>query len=111
MEYYLFSYGTLQLDQVQLDTFGRLLHGDKDALIGYRLEKVRITDPEVVAISKEAFHPIAIQSGNPTDFIEGFCFKISKEELEHADSYEVSDYTRVKTKLRSGKEAWVYIQS
>lgn len=111
MEHHLFSYGTLQLDQVQLDTFGRLLHGTTDALIGYRLEKVRIKDPEVVAISNEAYHPIAIHTGNPNDYIEGLCFKISKKELEHADSYEVSDYKRVKTKLRSGKEAWVYIQS
>lgn len=31
----LFSYGTLQLEQVQLDTFGRLLEGQADTLQGY----------------------------------------------------------------------------
>ena len=32
---WLFSYGTLQQDEVQLATFGRLLEGRKDALPGY----------------------------------------------------------------------------
>ncbi|HAO29187.1 MAG TPA: UDP-N-acetylmuramate--alanine ligase, partial [Chryseobacterium indologenes] len=29
---YLFSYGTLQKEQVQLETFGRILQGEKDTL-------------------------------------------------------------------------------
>jgi hypothetical protein len=33
----LFSYGTLQYEAVQLDTFGRTLLGQKDVLLGYRL--------------------------------------------------------------------------
>ena len=31
----LFSYGTLQQDDVQRSTFGRLLRGRADALVGY----------------------------------------------------------------------------
>ena len=34
----LFTYGTLQLEEVQLATFGRVLEGRPDALVGYRLE-------------------------------------------------------------------------
>lgn len=34
MKEYLFSYGTLQRDEVQLELFGRLLTGKKDPLVG-----------------------------------------------------------------------------
>ncbi|WP_299766133.1 gamma-glutamylcyclotransferase family protein [uncultured Dokdonia sp.] len=111
MNQYLFSYGTLQTENVQLETFGRLLYGSKDALIGYRLEQLQIKDPKVVALSQEAYHPVAIPTHKKEHVIEGLCFKISTQELEHADTYEVSDYKRIKTILRSGKEAWVYIKS
>jgi len=30
----LFSYGTLQLEKVQLENYGRLLKGERDKLIG-----------------------------------------------------------------------------
>jgi hypothetical protein len=45
---YLFSYGTLQKEQVQLETFGRILQGEKDTLLGYQLDMIEITDPEVL---------------------------------------------------------------
>ncbi len=47
----LFSYGTLQQDDVQLATFGRLLSGTADALVGYEQSMVAIDDPEVVKTS------------------------------------------------------------
>ena len=34
----LFSYGTLQLPEVQTATFGRLLQGQADSLVGFRQE-------------------------------------------------------------------------
>ena len=40
----LFTYGTLQLEEVQLETFGRRLEGRPDDLIGYRLVKITIED-------------------------------------------------------------------
>ena len=38
-KHYLFSYGTLQLDRVQIETYGRLLEGVKDSLLNYKLDK------------------------------------------------------------------------
>ena len=32
----LFSYGTLQYRKVQIETFGRILNGTNDILIGYK---------------------------------------------------------------------------
>jgi hypothetical protein len=55
---YLFSYGTLQKEKVQLETFGRILQGEKDALSGYKIDMLEITDPEVLRTSGEKYHPV-----------------------------------------------------
>ena len=106
---FLFSYGTLQQRQVQLDTFGRELAGHADTLVGYQLAQVRITDPKVLASSGQEYHPILHYSGEPTDQVAGTVFAISAAELAAADSYEVDDYQRVTTTLLSGQVAWVYV--
>lgn len=104
----LFSYGTLQLEQVQIETYGRKLEGDKDVLQCYRIEQLEITDPFVLKTSGERFHPIAKKSGDPTDELEGMVFKITDEELAETDKYEVSDYERVEETFKSGVQAWIY---
>lgn len=108
---FLFSYGTLQQLQVQLDTFGRALAGKEDALVGYQLAQVRITDPAVLASSGQEYHPILRYSGNAADQVAGTVFAISTAELAAADSYEVDDYQRVAVTLLSGQVAWVYVAS
>ena len=47
----LFSYGTLQNPDVQLDTFGRLLAVEDDVLPGYTVDYAEIEDPRVVDLS------------------------------------------------------------
>ena len=111
MTEYLFSYGTLQKDRVQLETFGRLLKGAADVLAGYVLSTVEITDPEVLAASEQQYHLIAIYTGSDNDKIEGVIFEITSSELLAADGYEADDYKRVKEKFRSGNEAWVYVKA
>jgi gamma-glutamylcyclotransferase (GGCT)/AIG2-like uncharacterized protein YtfP len=105
----LFSYGTLQLERVQLSTFGRLLHGTADAMVGYRLEPMEITDPEVIAISGTNAHTNLVLCDDPADEVEGTVFEITAAELAAADEYEVDGYERVSVRLRSGQEAFVYI--
>ena len=107
----LFSYGTLQLDSVQLATFGRRLDGVDDAMPGYRTDMLEITDPEVLKTSGERFHPVVSPSDNPADYVAGRVFTITAEELAHADRYEVSDYKRISVRLGSGLEAWVYVKA
>ncbi len=107
----LFSYGTLQYEAVQLANFGRKLEGNKDQLPGFELSMLEITDPDVIATSGEAFHPIITYTGNSTNCVDGTVFDISEEELKRADSYEVSDYKRIKVKLSSGVSAWVYVNT
>jgi gamma-glutamylcyclotransferase (GGCT)/AIG2-like uncharacterized protein YtfP len=107
----LFSYGTLRDPQVQLATFGRLLEGELDAVVGYRLETLTITDPAVIASSGSDRHPILRTSDDPAAAVEGTVFQISEQELSAADSYEVDDYARASVPLRSGAHAWVYVLS
>lgn len=108
---HLFSYGTLRQPEVQQSSFGRLLGGTDDALPGYRLGELEITDPDVLRTSGKQFHPIAEQSDDPADAIVGMVFEISQEELWAADAYEVSDYTRARARLASGVEAFVYVRA
>jgi len=107
----LFSYGTLQLESVQLSSFGRRLQGEPDALPGYARTMVEITDPQVLATSGERFHPIVAPSDDPTDEVQGTVFLVSAGELAAADRYEVSDCHRVQVRLKSGVEAWVYVKT
>ncbi|AZZ95650.1 gamma-glutamylcyclotransferase family protein [Pseudoalteromonas sp. R3] len=107
----LFSYGTLQQSQVQLDTFGRLLNGQADALVGYRVGLVKISDPDVLKSSGKEHHPILIYTADDADQVEGTVFLLSAQELKHADSYEVDDYVRQKAVLKSGKPCWIYAAS
>ena len=107
----LFSYGTLQHETVQLANFGRKLEGRKDKLPGFELSMIEITEPDVIATSGEAFHPIVTYTGNLADAVEGMVFDVSVKELRHADAYEVSDYKRVAVRLDSEVSAWVYVDS
>ena len=104
----LFSYGTLQQESVQLANFGRRLTGRVDVVMGWRLSAVEIRDPDVLAVSGLAVHRILVR-GEATDEVDGVVFEISPDELRAADGYETDAYKRVKVRLRSGIEAWVYV--
>jgi len=105
----LFSYGTLQYDNVQLETFGRKLTGQKDTLVGYELSvSIQITDPAIIKLSGESVHKTLHYSGKPEHLISGVVFDVTREELTLADGYE-TDYKRVLVTLQSGTKAWIYI--
>jgi hypothetical protein len=105
----LFTYGTLQRPQVQLDTFGRLIDGADDVLPGFRVEQVEIGDPRVVELSGLAFHPMLRATGDPLDKVVGRVLWITEDELDAADEYEVAIYRRARVALASGTDAWAYL--
>jgi gamma-glutamylcyclotransferase (GGCT)/AIG2-like uncharacterized protein YtfP len=107
----LFSYGTLRQDNVQLSTFGRLLTGTPDSLLGYVCAMIEITDPEVVTTSGAQLHPVVVETGDPADEVEGTLFIITDTELAAADAYETSQYKRIEVTLKSGERAWVYVKA
>lgn len=107
----LFSYGTLQLEQVQIATSGRKLDAQSDDMPGFSLTMLKIEDPQVVATSGKTHHPVVAWTGNPADRVSGAVFAITPEELAQADEYEVAAYRRDLVTLASGMKAWVYVDA
>ena len=105
----LFSYGTLQLPEVQRATYGRLLEGTPDVLTGYRLVPLTITSAEVVALSGEPVHMIACRTKDGGARIPGVVYKITPAELEATDAYEGDAYARREVRLESGVTAFLYV--
>ena len=105
----LFSYGTLQFEKVQIDTFGRKLIGEKDILRKYRIKFIKINDSKVVKTSGKDIHPILEYTGNDDDFVEGILYELREEEILLADKYEVDDYKRQEVVFDSGKKGFVYL--
>ena len=107
---YLFSYGTLRQQNVQLKNFGRLLDGAEDTLEKFTFNEIEITNEVVLEVSNKKFHPILSYTGNEKDKVVGTVFKITLDELLKADGYEVDDYKRVEVTLVSGIKSWVYVE-
>jgi len=108
---WLFSYGTLQQREVQLAVFGRELEGCADVLTSYRLAKLEITDPVVIATIGLTFHWILDETGDAADRIPGQALRITPADLAPADAYEAEDYKRVLVTLESGRVAFVYVRA
>ncbi len=91
-----------------MSTFGRLLQGQPDELIGFEQSLLRIDDPQFVATSGKAHHSIVKFNGRDDSRVSGTVFEVSDGELDDADRYEPAGYRRISAMLASGKEAWVY---
>ena len=104
----LFSYGTLQQPDVQMSTFGRLLAGESDELVGFEQGLFKVDDPDFVASSGKQHHAIVRFNGRSDSRVRGMVFELSDVELAEADRYEPDGYTRIRATLASGKQAWVY---
>jgi gamma-glutamylcyclotransferase (GGCT)/AIG2-like uncharacterized protein YtfP len=106
---FLFSYGTLQHEDVQRSTFGRRLRGDADQLPGYEPARVPIEDPLVVAATGTTHHADARFTGREESRVAGMVFEVTDAELERVDAYEAAfAYRRTAVTLASGRRAWVY---
>lgn len=108
----LFSYGTLQQEDVQLKTFGRKLEGEKDLLIGYEPALVQITDPQVKSRVGRTHHDNVLATGDEWSNVQGTVFEVTDAELALADHFEAAfAYQRLAGPLASGKEAWFYVHA
>lgn len=105
---HVFSYGTLRLPEVQRALYGRTVPTAPDALPGYRLDWLHITDPSVIATSGSDRHPI-LRAAAGSDSVVGVHLELTDDELRATDAYEVDDYVRREVVLASGASAWVYV--
>ena len=83
----LFSYGTLQQEEVQRATFGRLLEGQWDELPGFGPSSVRIDSPQVAAAAGGTHHANVVRNVRSDSRVRG-AFEITDPELAAADEYE-----------------------
>ena len=98
---YLFTYGTLQKEEVQRALFNRKLKGNRDALMGYLLSEEKLMGQ----------YPVILQTGKKKDSVTGKVYNITNLELYKADAYETQAYKRIMVQLVSGKIAWTYIEN
>jgi hypothetical protein len=108
---FLFSYGTLQLEAVQMANFGRQLTGTSDVLPGFEMGSLEIDDPAVAAAIGKTHYAIARFTGRSSDAVSGMVFAVTADEVQRADAYEVPEYKRVAVVLRSGVHAWAYVDA
>lgn len=108
---YLFSYGTLQKEEIQLKLFGRLLASEPDTLEGYKVSTIEIEDRAFLNQGEERFQKTVIPTGICADFVKGMVLELSEAELDLVEKYEPKSYLRMKVKLDSGKSAWVFLAS
>jgi gamma-glutamylcyclotransferase (GGCT)/AIG2-like uncharacterized protein YtfP len=107
---WIFSYGTLRQPEVQIGIFGRELEGEEDMLPGHVTRLQKVTDPQVIALSGADEHPALVETGNAEDEVAGSALSVGEAELALADAYEApSRYRRTKVRLKSGRNAYVYI--
>jgi gamma-glutamylcyclotransferase (GGCT)/AIG2-like uncharacterized protein YtfP len=96
----LFSYGSLQREDVQLATFGRILSGRADELLAF----------ELIPATRSGSGHANVVRGAPESRVAGMAFEVSDSEMTAVDEYERrDDYTRIEAALASGLSTWVYV--
>jgi hypothetical protein len=106
---HIFSYGTLQEQSVQRSTFGRVLEGHPDRLVGYERVSLTLTDKGLIAAMGRALLANLHHEGGSAAHVDGACLSLTEAELVQCDRYEwLARYTRQLVTLESGKQAWVY---
>ncbi len=99
----LFTYGTLQNEEVQENLFKRVLKGTPEKLNGFALKNIHLEEEFGVVQ-----YPIIVETKNEGDFIDGIVYEISEYELGQADLYEGIHYRRIEVELSSQNKAWAY---
>ena len=108
----LFSYGSLQQEDVQVATYGRVLRGDADELIDWVVTKIAVPAWHKAAAAGVSHYANVEPRLNTGSRVAGTVFEITDAELEAADAYErEAEYTRVVAVLASGRSAWVYVSA
>ena len=108
----LFSYGTLQRDDVQLSTYGRRLKGWQDELVGFTASTVAIADAAMVAKLGTSHHNNLLFNQRDDSRVAGTVFEVTDAELIATDGYEAPFFYKRRTAtLASGPTAWVYVHA
>ena len=95
----LFTYGTLQIPEIQQRVFGRIVGLKSDTLDGFFKTDITLHDGTFFIIVEQ-----------PGSQVEGQVIEVTPEELGLIDRYETDAYRRIRVTLNSGDSAWVYCE-
>ena len=95
---YLFSYGTLQNSDVQIELFGCEVNFAMDVMTGYEVRTITLGN---------GTHKLAVEHAGGQ--ISGILLELTAEQIAICDEYEPEEYERVSVGLLSGKTAWAYV--
>ena len=56
-------------------------------------------------------YPLVKKTDEREHEVEGVAYEVSEADLAKADIYETHAYKRIKVQLKSGKQAWVYVEN
>jgi hypothetical protein len=100
----LFAYGALQQPDVQRSTFGRLLRGSADELVGF--------EPSSVPIEGPPHHASVTFNSRAESRVGGTLVEVTDAELAAADRHEeAAGFRRVSVTLASDTPAWAYVDA
>ena len=105
-EHYLFSYGTLQDEEIQMELYGTVLLGIEDAIKGFVLKSITLTDQ----FGNKKDYLIGDYSGRKDDIVKGIVYSISEGQLALTDFYEGPSYKRISVVSENGRECWLYVE-
>ena len=97
MKAYLFSYGTLQEDHIQLMLFGQILNTQVDSLSGYVTLNDFFGYPRLVEFER--------------GIVYGKVLEIDETEIPLVDRYESEAYERKEIETDKGRKVYVYFPS
>ncbi len=97
MKAYLFSYGTLQEDHIQLMLFGQILNTQVDSLSGYVTLNDFFGYPRLVEFER--------------GIVYGKVLEIDETEIPLVDRYESDAYERKEVETDKGRKVYAYFPS
>ena len=104
-----FSFGTLRQAHVQEALFGRRVTSEPARIVGYRVARVRITDPGSIEASGSDVHPALVVDDEESASVEGELLDLTDSELAAVDRYEQVSFQPIKVRTERGREAVAYV--
>lgn len=106
-----FSYGALQIAELQRSILGRVFPAEADILPGFTADYAEMADPRFAELTGTSTHAVLRRTGDPRDKVIGSVYRFTEDELDAADQFEVAMFRREQVVLASGRTAWVYLSS
>ncbi len=104
-----FSYGALQNEELQRSVLGRVFPSEAAILPGFHADYAEMADPRFAELTGTSIHAVLRRTDDPRDKVIGKVFRLTEDELDAADQFQVLMFRREQVVLEGGRTAWVYL--